>query len=335
MVTVKDIARDAGVSPMTVSNVINNRPNVRSSTRERVLQSMNNLDYRVNVAARSLRTGRTHTIGLAVPEVDTPYYGQLGAAVIQHGARHDFQVAIEQTGRSLENELNALAMSRLRMYDGLILSTVGIGQRDVDLLKVDFPIVILGERIFQGPVDHIGMPNVDGSDAAVQHLIDRGCRRIMIVQGARSAERDVSNLRETGYRRALKRNSIPVDESLILTISVMTPRKASTSIHEAITHGVTFDGIFCVTDHIATGVLRALFECGIQVPHDVKVIGFDDLDSSQFLVPSLSSVNPDHDLIAQKAVDLLMDRIAGTSGDPIEFTSPFRVVARESTSDSF
>ncbi|WP_306904380.1 LacI family DNA-binding transcriptional regulator [Arthrobacter pascens] len=331
MVTINDIAKAAGVSPMTVSNVINDRPHVKDSTRVKVLQTITDLDYRVNVAARNLRRGRTHTIGLAVPEVDRPYFGQLAAAVIEHGTRHGLHVVIEQTGRSKENELNALALSRVRMYDGLILSTVGLGEADVDTLRVDFPVIILGERIFKGPVDHVAMPNIEGARAAVNHLIDRGCRRIAALHGPLGSDVDVSSLRHEGYRCALRDHGLDEDPALTIVVEDFSLRSAAKAVHEAVAGGLRFDGLFCVTDYVALGAMRGLADAGLSVPGDVKVIGFDDVDSSEFLTPSLSSVNPSHDLMAGKAVDLLAARIAGESGDPVEFVSPFTLVEREST----
>jgi len=331
MVTIHDIAKAAGVSPMTVSNVLNSRPHVKDTTREKVLKTIDELGYRVNVAARNLRRGRTHTIGLAVPEVDRPYFGELGARVIEHGARHDLHVVIEQTGRSKENELTALALSRLRMYDGLILSAVGLGESDVDLLRVDFPVVILGERIFQGPVDHVAMPNVEGAQAAVGHLIERGSRRIAALHGALTDDIDASSLRHEGYRRALKEHGIEEDPQLTFVLDDFSPEGAAKAVTNAIAAGASFDGLFCVTDFVALGAIRALADAGIAVPEDVKVMGFDDVQTSKFLTPSLSSVNPSHDLMAATAVDLLVARIEGDAGEPVEFVSPFEVVEREST----
>lgn len=331
MVTIHDIAKAAGVSPMTVSNVLNSRPHVKDTTRERVLKTIDELGYRVNVAARNLRRGRTHTIGLAVPEVDRPYFGELGALVIEHGARHDLHVVIEQTGRSKENELTALALSRLRMYDGLILSAVGLGESDVDSLRVDFPVVILGERIFQGPVDHVAMPNVEGAKAAVGHLIERGCRRIAALHGALTDDIDASSLRHEGYRRALKEHGIEEDPQLTFVLDDFSPEGAAKAITNAIAAGASFDGLFCVTDFVALGAMRALADAGIAVPEDVKVMGFDDVQTSKFLTPSLSSVNPSHDLMAATAVDLLVARIEGEAGEPVEFVSPYEVIEREST----
>ncbi|MFD5163129.1 LacI family DNA-binding transcriptional regulator [Streptomyces hawaiiensis] len=333
MATIQDVAKAAGVSAMTVSNVINDHPNVRKATREKVLEAMARLDYRVNVAARNLRKGRTGTIGLAVPEVNSPYYGQFAAAIITAAERYSLRVCIEQTGASRENELDALSLSRNRLYDGLILSTVGMGPADVERLKVDYPVVILGERIFGGPVDHVAMPNVDASQAATRHLIERGCRRIAVVRGPVSEEVDVSSLRFTGYRQALQAAGLPEDPDLVQSMEALTLRAGARRAREMVESGLDFDGVFCVTDTVAMGVLRGLADAGVPVPERVKVIGFDNVEESEFLIPSLSTIDPDHDAMAQRAVDLLARRIEQTepSAEREEFVSHFSVVIREST----
>jgi DNA-binding LacI/PurR family transcriptional regulator len=318
---------------MTVSHVINEHPHVRTATREKVLETIAALDYRVNVAARNLRVGRTRTIGLAVPEVDRPYYGQLGAEIIAAAARHNLRVVIEQTGRSRANELAALALSRNRLYDGLILSTVGLGPADTELLKVDYPVVILGERIFEGPVDHIAMPNVEGSRAAVTHLIANGARRIAMLDGRDSDEIDVSSLRFQGYLKALGDAGIPFDPSLVIRVDVFTMAGGADAARALVDSGIEFDGIFCVTDTVGIGALRGLADRGVRIPADVRVIGFDNIEESAYFVPSLSSVDPDHKLMARTAVDLLVRRIEhdGEELTPQEFVSEFVVVERESS----
>lgn len=318
---------------MTVSNVINDHPNVRPTTREKVLEAIARLDYRVNVAARNLRRGRTGTIGLAVPEVDRPYYGQLAAAIITEAAHHHLRVVIEQTGALREHELDALALSRNRMYDGLILSTVGLGPADTDLLKLDYPVVILGERIFEGPVDHIAMPNVEGARAATAHLLENGCRRIALFDGNPSGEVDMSSLRFAGYRQALAEAGIDIDPDLIVHLRSFTMRTGAEAARELVRGGIEFDGLFCVTDTVAIGALRGLADLDVEVPGDVKVIGFDNIEEGEYVTPALSTVDPDHQSMARTAVQRLVRRIDGHPYDEAvkEFVGKHTIVAREST----
>ena len=340
MTTIQDVAKAAGVSAMTVSNVINDHPNVREATREKVLQAMARLDYRVNVAARNLRKGRTGTIGLAIPEVDRPYYGRLAAAIIAAAKRQGLRVSIEQTGALVENELAALSMSRNRLYDGVILAAVGMGAGLADRLKVDHPVVVLGERIFGGPVDHVAMPNVEASRAATRHLIERGCRRIVFLRGAVSDDAgdvDVSSLRREGYRQALEAAGLPWEPVLERQLDAFTMEAGARCARELAADGLDVDGIFCVTDTVAMGVLRGLADAGARVPEQIKVIGFDNVDESAYLVPSLSTVAPDHEAMAEQAVAFLCQRIAeradqtNPAAAPQEFVAPYSVVVREST----
>src|SRR5690606_37862171 len=123
-VTMHDVALHAGVSVMTVSNVVNGRPHVRASTRERVLASIAELGYHVNTTARSLRQGRSGVIGLAIPEIDRPYFGHLATLLIERARERGFDLVVEQTDASRDRELDAISRSRLRNYDGLVLSAV-------------------------------------------------------------------------------------------------------------------------------------------------------------------------------------------------------------------
>nr|WP_275424803.1 LacI family DNA-binding transcriptional regulator [Streptomyces sp. SID13726] len=292
---------------------------------------MTRLDYRINVAARNLAKGRTGTIGLAVPEVNSPYYGRLAAGIIAAAERRKLRVSIEQTA-SRENELDALSLSRNRLYDGLILSAAGMGQADAERLRVDHPLVVLGDRIFGGPVDHVAMPNLEASRAAVGHLIERGCRRIAMLCGAVD-EVDTSSLRLTGYQQALREADLAPDPALIQRVDRFGMREGARSAREMAASGLDFDGVFCVTDSLAMGVLRGLADVGVRVPEQVKVIGFDNVTESEFFIPSLSTVDPDHDGMAERAVDLLI-RLIERTGPPAvheELVGGFSVVVREST----
>ncbi|MFF9815356.1 LacI family DNA-binding transcriptional regulator [Streptomyces sp. NPDC014006] len=333
MATIQDVARAAGVSAMTVSNVMNGRPHVRPATREKVLAAMDRLDYRVNVAARNLRKGRTGTIGLAVPGINQPYYGILADALIGAAARYGLRVSIEQTGASREGELEALALSRNRLYDGLILATAGMGPADAERLRTDHPVVILGERIFGGPVDHVAMPNAAAARAATAHLLQRGCRRVAVLCGPVTEEADVSSLRYAGYRQALDEAGLPVDPALVRDSTQLTMAGGARAVRALVEAGVDFDGLFCVTDTVAMGALRGLADAGLRVPEQVRVIGFDNVAESAYLVPSLSTVDPDHEAMAERAVALLVRRMerGGSPDAAQEFVGPFTLVVREST----
>jgi DNA-binding LacI/PurR family transcriptional regulator len=330
MVTMSDVARLAGVSKMTVSNVVNNRPGVSDPVRRRVLEAVQQSGYRLNVNARTLKAGRTGVIGLAVPGVDQPYFGMLGEHVIAAAGAKGFHVAIEQTGAAAEGEAEAINQSHRLQFDGLILSAVILDPREQPGNWSDFPIVLLGERDFGKTMDHVGMDNEAGSRAATEHLIERGCRRIANVTGWSLEGVHVGSRRHRGYTDALKAAGIPVDPTLVCLsgMGLETGRRAVHDLHEA---GVDFDGIVAITDTVAQGVLRGLADLGLRCPEDVRVIGFDDITVSEFLTPSLSSVAPDHRWMAERAVELIAARLEDPNRPPEEHTAPFELKIREST----
>lgn len=335
--TMHDVARVAGVSIKTVSNVINDYPHVRPGTRDRVNEAIEQLDYRPNLSARGLRSGRTGVIGLAVPSLRENYFAELADAVIRAAEKRGLGVMVEQTMGQREAELLAVSTSRPRFLDGLLFSPVSLGQGDAEALAVDGPLVLLGERIFDGPTDHVTMHNMSSAQAATEHLLEIGRRRIALVGADLHGDDAASsaNLRLKGYIHALEQAGIQVDPTLVRPTEMSRWNRAggAAAAHRLIAEGVEFDAVFALNDTLGLGVLRALGEEGVSVPDDVAVIGFDNIDESKYSVPSMSTVDTGRDEIAAVAVDRLIERIAekGVRRPPETFKPDFRIVKREST----
>ncbi|MGB3908867.1 MAG: LacI family DNA-binding transcriptional regulator [Pseudolysinimonas sp.] len=331
--TLRDVAELAGVSFKTVSNVIHDHPHVSEATRSRVLAAIDQLGYRPNLTARTLRSGRTGAIGLAVPELSLAYFAELADEVITVADRHEMVVLIEQTGGDPDREREALTGPRRQLTDGLLFSPLGLGNDDADALDVDFPLVLLGERIFGGPVDHVTMENVAGAAAATRHLLDLGRRRIAVL-GAHTGEVIGSaGLRLEGYRKALADAGVPFDDALIVDAGPWHRSNGAEAMRNLLARGTSFDAIFALNDELALGALRVLGESGIRVPADVAIIGFDDVDEGRYSFPSLSTVDPGRREIARLAVETLLGVIAaGDARSPRrELRSAFRILQREST----
>ncbi|MBP1078470.1 DNA-binding LacI/PurR family transcriptional regulator [Microbacterium terrae] len=332
--TMQDVARHAGVSVMTVSNVVNDHPHVRAATRQKVLDAIAELGYHVNTTARNLRQGRTGVIGLAVPEIDRPYYGLLASLLIERAAARGYELVIEQTSAERDRELTSVTRSRLRSYDGLILSAVRLHDHDATLLRGEFPLVVLGERSFSEPLDQVVMDNERGGRLATAHLIAQGSRRIGVIGGrlGLAQEIDVSTTRTRGYVAALADAGIALDEDLVrfTELSYEGGREAAARL---LTDVEGLDGLFCVTDVAAVGAMRAVRDAGRTVPGDVRVVGFDDVALASHLTPSLTSIAPDHAAMADATIDLLLGRIDGSrgQGDYRTFVGPVELIARESS----
>ena len=333
--TMHDVARVAEVSIKTVSNVINDYPHIRADTKQRVLDAIALLGYRPNLSARGLRSGRTGVIALAVPALRENYFAELADSVIRAAEKRGLGVMVEQTSGEREAELLAVSGGQRRFMDGLLFSPTSLGQADVAALDVDFPLVLLGERIFGGPTDHVTMHNTSSARAAVEHLLQLGRRRIALI-GADLAMRDEvgsGSLRLRGYRDALAAAGIELDPALVRPADHWNREGGADATRRLIAEGVTFDAIFALNDTLGLGALRALGETGVHVPTDVAVIGFDNIDETRFSVPSMSTVETGRDQIAALAVDLLIERI-NEKGDPVPprtLKPDFRIVGREST----
>jgi DNA-binding LacI/PurR family transcriptional regulator len=334
VVRLSDVARDVGVSPMTVSNVVNGRPGVSDATRERVLEAVARLGYRPNATAQRLRGGRSGAIGLLLPELDAPYYAHLASRLSAAAQVHGYHVVSERTGATREGELAALSPERLAAYDGVVMSPVALSADEIRGARVERPCVLLGERPLPLEVPHVMMDNIGGGELAVRHLLECGARRIALIGGRRDvAFTDMASLRSVGYRRAHADADAEVDDDLIVELDHFTMRGGFEAVHRLHEDGVDFDGAFVVTDAVAMGVLRGLADLGRHVPDDVRVVGFDNDAEAEFTIPRLTTIDPDNDAMAQAILRLLLGQIrdgrrSAAAGDEV---SQARLVVREST----
>lgn len=335
VVKMSDVALEAGVSTMTVSNVVNGRPGASEDTRARVLEAVSRLGYRVNATARQLRAGRSGAIGLLVPHLDGPYYSHLAARLDTLARARGYHVIIERTGASREGELAAISAERVRPYDGVVFSPVQIGSADVRRAGIEVPVVLLGERPLSGEFDHVMMDNVGGAELATSYLLERGARRIALIGGRRESGVDtMATLRSRGYRSAHAKAGVPVDERLVVDAASFTTKDGHEAVMRLHRSGVSFDGAFALTDAAAMGALRALADIGLRVPDDVQVVGFDNDAEGEYLIPRLTTMDPDNDAMAERIMELLLLRVeSGTSTDGavVESVMSARIVVREST----
>lgn len=336
--TMRDVARLAGVSVKTVSNVLNDYPYIREGTRQRVEAAIEELGYQINLTARSLRSGQSGLVGLAVPALSVGYFDELADLVMRHAREHGLTVLVEQTEGDRDRELAVLRGPVRRMTDGLIFSPVGLGQTDADELRVGYPLVLLGERIFGGPVDHVTMENVGCARLATEHLIARGCRRIAAI-GLRPGQGvDSSALRLAGYQEAIAGAGLPYHAELVGPADQWDRQSGADAVDRLLDAGLRPDGVVAFNDMLALGAVHALQSRGLRVPEDVAVVGFDDVEDARFAMPTLTSVNPGREEIARRAVELLVARIAErASGDPlvpVTHYARYRLVERASSARS-
>lgn len=330
--SLKDVARLAGVSVKTVSNVVNNYPHVTPGMRERVQRAIDELGYRPNLTARHLRKGRTGIIALAVPELGNPYFAELAGAVIDAAARHDYTVLLDHTAGQREKEVLVSQGFRAHVIDGLILSPIELEAADLLGRIDDAPLVLLGEREYDAPYDQIAIDNVAAARTAVRHLTGLGHRRIAFLGARRESARQPAHLRLRGWREELAAAGLPGDDSLVAATDGYGRWDGAAAMNALLDRGTRPDAVFAYNDLMALGAMRALVERGLRVPQDVSVVGFDDVEEGRFSTIALTTVSPDKQAIARLAVERVVARLTGTPQiTPERITPGYTLVTREST----
>jgi DNA-binding LacI/PurR family transcriptional regulator len=331
--SLRDVAKLAGVSVKTVSNVVNDYAHVTAATRERVLRAIEELHYRPNPAARSLRKGRSGLVGLAVPELGIPYFSELAGLIVDAAAEQSWTVLVDQTNGLLERELLVSEGIRSHLLDGLIFSPIAMGAEELARRQDDTPLVLLGERVFDGPADHVAIDNVAAARDATAHLLALGRRRIAAIGDQRHVPAGrTAHLRLAGYQQALAEAGLPFDEQLVLPADYYHRSDGAESMARLLALDEPPDAVLCFADLLALGALRTLLAAGRRVPEDVALVGFDDIEDGRFSTPTLTTVRPDKQQIARLAVSFLLSRIAdGLDTPPREVQVGYELAVREST----
>jgi DNA-binding LacI/PurR family transcriptional regulator len=328
--TVRDVAALAGVSPKTVSNVVNGGVVVRPETRARVEAAVVELGYVPNLSARGLRNGRTGAIAVTLPELASAYSADLARWFVVLAHDRGLVVQLEQTATDPERERDLVSRARAHLVDGLVLNPVSLDASTLANTAGLPPTVVIGEV----EPEHVDQVHVDSRVAAREvttMLLDRGHRRIAIVGAEQGdAVTATARLRQLGHEDALAAQRVPVDPALRVPLPEWTTSAAAQSFGEWLDSNPLPDAVFAFTDSIAFGVLHVLAGRGIRVPTQVSVVGFDDVDQAAFAVPALTTVSFDRRDFAAAALDLLERRIDDREAPVRTVVVPHRIVERAS-----
>lgn len=330
-VNLRTVAEHAGVSTRTVSNVVNGYTHVSPAMRERVQRSIDELGYRPNVAARTLRSGRTGVVGLVVPEVHSPYFGELASAVVRLAADRGWMVHIDQTEGDADRERALVEGSTSRLVDGMIVSPWALDAADLtSRTHGAVPLVMLGERGSDGLVDHVAIDNVLAAREATEHLVSTGRRRIAAVGLQPHLANGTARQRLDGFDQAMDAAGL-IATSTVEVRALHRADGAAAVAHLLDGRAEPPDAVFCFTDELALGVARALADRGLSVPDDVALVGFDDIEDGRYTVPSLTTVSPDKEQLATASLQCLDDRLADPSRPVRDVVVDHRLEVRESS----
>jgi len=298
----KDIARDLGVSVITISKVLRNHPDVGDETRERVLARVKELDYRPNLAARSLVTGRTYLVGLVVPDLLHPFFAEIAKSLSEALRESGYYLIVSSSDEDPdleEQEINQLLARRL---DTLIIascrSTVELFFR---IEKQKTPYVLIDRNLPGLSANFVGVDDEAVGMLATRHLIEVGCRRIAHIRGP---ETSPGIRRLEGYKRALTQSSLKVIDDYIIQEpkgDVETKQRGAEAMRQLLNLKPRPDGVFCFNDPMAMGVMNYALDQGVRVPEDIAVIGCGNLHYDDALSVPLSSINQHSRRIGQEA----------------------------------
>lgn len=328
MVTQQDVADRAGVGRRTVSHVITGFPHVSVDARERVLRAIDELGYVPNRAAQQLRTGRSGVIALTVPEIGVGYFGELATLLVEDAAARGLGTVVAQTRGVRARELAELERILALQPDGVIMSPLGLMAHDLAGIAARVPVALIGEHFVGGAGGGVAAPiaidNAAAASEVVAHLAGLGRRRIAFV-GLPGEGPRFNALRRSGMRAGLERAGLsPVADAPVRDVTWQEGHRAGVEVARRVVAGEV-DAVFCVTDEVAIGVMRALHDAGLRIPGDMAVAGFDDIPEGRFATPRLTTVAPDKAEIARRAIAVVLGE------QPPAGAVPHRLALREST----
>jgi DNA-binding LacI/PurR family transcriptional regulator len=314
--TIKDIAKDLGVSVSTVSRALRGMPDVNPQTLKLVLRHAEKIDYQPNMAALSLVKKQTHTIGVIVPNLD--YFCSNAIRGIDEAALEaGYTVMICQSNESYGREVVNTQRLMSSSVDGLIVS-LSNETNNVDhfkrLLQKEIPIMFFDRTHADLDTSNVVLDNAFGGEEATRHLIEQGCRRIALIRS--HATVSVSTLRENGYRAAHQKAGLTVDESLIVHCDFK--QEAAYHAMMQLLNRTQPDAIFTVSDRLALGAIVALRERGLRIPEDVAIVGFNDEPIMGLMTPTLSSVFQPAFEMGRRAARLFIEHIHAEEKPNIE-----------------
>lgn len=307
MVTVKEVAELSGVSVSTVSHVVNGTRFVSEGLKNRVLSAMEQLHYRPNRLAKSLRSKHTSSLGLLIADITNPYYSEMAWNIEYLCYLQNYSVMLCNSDGSPSKE--EFYINRLMEWqvDGIIIiSPAVLPARINGLLTMDLPVILIDSDSQDYGLDSVSVDNFSGGVMAANHLISLGHKRIACINGAR--ENVTNNERVNGFRSAMEAAGLDVDEDLIVTSDFEVVCGMQNAL-KLLDNETPPTAIFACDDLMAYGAVQAVYSKGLKVPQDLSVVGFDDIYLSKYTVPPLTTIKQPLYELSEEAVNCFFDRM--------------------------
>ncbi|MBU3111624.1 LacI family DNA-binding transcriptional regulator [Clostridium lacusfryxellense] len=327
--SIKDVAREAGVSIATVSRVLNDIDVVNEDTKKKVKDAIKKLSYRPNIVARSLKTQKSSTIGIIIPDISNQFYPEIVRGCEDVANIYNYNIMLCNSDLDLDKEMESLRILKEKMIDGVIYMSNSIEQNVISLIKeLEMPVVLVETTDADGIFPSVTIDNVAAAADAVKYLINKGNKNIAYV-GTSIEKVNALSKRYTGYLSALDEMGIELNKDLIY-IGGVKPKDGYIGINSILDTGAKVDAVFCASDEIAMCVINALRDRNIQVPGDVDVMGFNDIYSASVFYPKLTTIaQPMYDM-GSVSMRMLIKSINNLEVEEKHFVLPYRMVERNS-----
>lgn len=309
-VTIKDIARELGISPSTVSRALKDHPDISAKTKEAVNALAEKLNYQPNIVALNLRQKKTFTVGVIIPELVHFFFSTVISGIEDVAYQAGYSVLLAQSNESYEREktdIKALFNSRV---DGLLMS-ISRETRNFDhiesVIAKGIPVVFYDRTYNTTLCSNVVVDDYVGAKEAVNHLIEQGYRKIAFLEG--SPGLIITNDRKRGYTDALKEHQLPIRDNYIEECTIGSLEEARRATKKLMSMSDPPDAIFAANDPMAAGAMQSLKELGLRIPQDVGVVGFSNWSYGSLLEPSLTTVDQPGFEMGQEAARLLIRQI--------------------------
>lgn len=329
--TIKDIAKHLTISVSTVSRALNDDKNIRSETRQRVLEAAKELGYQPNPIATNLKFGKTNTVGVIVPEMTTPFASQVIGGVQEVLTQHGIKVIIAESHESWEQERENIETMKRFMVDGILVSLCDyIKNREIYLQLIDkgMPIIFFDRIPHKMNVSQVIVDDYIKSFFLTEHLLRSGYKRIVHLEGPAYVHNSVE--RTNGYKAAIKKFNADNSPELIIRGGLSFADGAS-AVDKLLADGVQFDALFAFTDTLAIGAMNRLREVGVSVPDQVAVASFSGTVLATIVNPPLTSVEPPLRQMGHHAATLIVEKINHPSSPIRSIVLDAEIVLRSST----
>ncbi|GKU23463.1 LacI family DNA-binding transcriptional regulator [Clostridium folliculivorans] len=323
MATIKDVAEIAGVTVTTVSRVLNNRGYISDSTREKVNAAMKELNYQPNELARSLFRKKSNIIGLIVPDVAHPFFAKLTSYIEAYAYAAGYKVLLCNSYQDATKEKDYVEMLKGNQVDGIIMGSHTL--ETSDYLTPTLPIVAI-DRDFSNNIPFITSDNYAGGLIATNLLLDKGCKKLAHISGPLELSTPANKRYEAFMNTVLERKAQYVVEQAKLDVYESYKKLARKIFHKH----PDIDGVFASSDMIAAAMMQVSQELGKEVPRDIKVIGYDDVEVASLMAIPLTTIKQPIDEMAQLAIKLLLDQMEGKKVT-VENVLPVKLIERKST----